>query len=351
MEQKIKIGSSQISIKSKPWIIAEISGNHNQSLDRALKIVDAAAEAGANAIKLQTYTPDTMTLNMDTEDFRITDEKSPWFGRTLYDLYEEAHTPWEWHEPIFEYASQRGLDFFSTPFDNTAVDFLERLDVPAYKIASFENIDLPLIARVAQTGKPIIISTGMASKEEIAEAISTAKSEGCVELIILHCVSGYPTPVSESNIRMLQVLADEFGVPVGLSDHTSSTITSVVALSLGAVVIEKHLTLSRKDGGPDAAFSLEPHEFKRLVEDCNVAHSALAAPLYDKANCEESSEVFRRSIYVVENVRAGDSLSSQNLRCIRPGYGMKPKHLSKIMGRKFVTDVERGTPLDTTLFE
>ena len=342
----MKIGKSTIGPKAPPWMVAEMSGNHNQSLDRALEIVAAAAEAGAHALKMQTYTADTMTLDLDAPGFRIEDEQSLWHGRTLYELYEEAHTPWDWHAPIMDRARELGLICFSTPFDSTAVDFLEELNVPVYKIASFENVDLPLIGRVARTGKPMIISTGMADEAQIEEAVATARAQGCRDLVLLHCVSGYPTRPEESNLRTLPDLAQRFGVPVGLSDHTLTTATAVAAVALGAGVIEKHMTLCRAEGGPDAAFSLEPDEFKRLVEDCRVAHAALGEATYEHAACEQSSLVFRRSLYVVNDVAEGALFTPENLRCIRPGYGAAPKHLDAVLGKEALRPLTRGTPLD-----
>jgi len=342
----MKIGPHSIGRQFEPFVIAEMSGNHNQSLERALEIIDAAAAAGAHAVKLQTYTADTMTLKLDAPGFRIEDERSPWFGRTLYNLYEEAHTPWEWHAQLMQRANELGLECFSTPFDSTAVDFLEELGVSAYKIASFENVDLPLIGRVARTGKPMIISTGMADEAQIEEAVVTARAQGCRDLVLLHCVSGYPSRPEESNLRTLPNLAQRFGVPVGLSDHTLTTATAVAAVALGAVVIEKHMTLCRAEGGPDAAFSLEPDEFKRLVEDCRVAHAALGKATYEQAACEQSSLVFRRSLYVVKDVAEGALFTPENLRCIRPGYGAAPKHLDAVLGKEALRSLTRGTPLD-----
>ena len=331
-----------------PYVIAEMSGNHNQSLERALDIVEAAADAGVQAIKLQTYTADTMTLNIGGPGFIIKDEQSLWNGRTLYDLYEEAHTPWEWHAPIMLRARELGIECFSTPFDETAVDFLEELDVPAYKIASFENIDLRLIERVAATGKPMIISTGMADERQIEEAIATAKANGCRDLALLHCISSYPTPPEASNLRTLVDMKERFGMVVGLSDHTLTTATAVAAVALGAEIIEKHVTLRRTDGGPDAAFSMEPHELKQLVEDCRISHKALGVVTYEQETCEKSNAVFRRSLYITQNMRKGDDFTTQNLRCIRPGHGAAPKFLPQVLGKKSVRALTRGTPLNLT---
>ncbi len=331
-----------------PFVIAEMSGNHNQSLERALDIVEEAAAAGVQAIKLQTYTADTMTLNISSPGFVIEDEQSLWNGRTLYDLYEEAHTPWEWHAPIMLRARELGIECFSTPFDETAVDFLEELDVQAYKIASFENIDLPLIGRVAATGKPMIISTGMADERQIEEAIATAKANGCRDLALLHCISSYPTPPEASNLRTLVDMKERFGMMVGLSDHTLTTATAVAAVALGAEIIEKHVTLRRTDGGPDAPFSLEPPELKQLVEDCRLAHLALGITTYEQAPCEQGNTLFRRSLYVTQNMCKGDKFTTQNLRCIRPGHGAAPKFLPQVLGKKSVRALIRGTPLNLT---
>lgn len=329
----------------RPFVVAELSGNHNQSLDRALAIVDAAAEAGVDAIKLQTYTADTMTLDLAEGEFRISDPRSPWHGRTLYDLYKEAHTPWEWHAPIFKRAREKGLAAFSTPFDASAVDFLEQLGVPCYKIASFEIVDLPLIREVAATGKPMILSTGMATVAEIDEAVRTAKEAGCPEIVLLKCTSTYPADPAESDLRTIPHMRELFGCEVGLSDHTLGIGVAVASVALGAAVIEKHFTLSRADGGVDAAFSLEPQEMKQLVEEARRAWQAIGNVRYGPTEREKASLVFRRSLYVVKDLEPGDVLTKDNVRAIRPGYGLPPKYLDAVLGRKVVKHVPEGTPL------
>ncbi len=328
-----------------PFIVAEMSGNHNQSLERALQIVDAAAKAGVHAVKLQTYTPDTMTLDVADGDFLIVDGDSLWAGKNLYALYKEAYTPWEWHEPIFERCRELGLMAFSTPFDETAVDFLEKLDVPCYKIASFEVTDLPLIRKVASTGKPMIISTGMASVAEIDEAVRTAKEAGCSDIILLKCTSSYPASPADSNLMTIPHLKQLFGCPVGLSDHTLGIGVAVASVALGAVLIEKHFTLSRADGGVDAAFSLEPEEMRMLVEETKRAWQALGTVRYGPTETEKKSLKFRRSLYIVKDLKAGDVLSPENIRIIRPGYGLSPKYYEVVLGRRVREDVRKGTPL------
>lgn len=349
LSETLAIAGRQVGAGQSPFIIAEMSGNHNQSLDRALALVDAAAAAGADAVKIQTYTADTMTLDVDGPGFIITDANSLWHGKSLYQLYDEAHTPWEWHKPIFDRCRERGLISFSTPFDETAVDFLETLDVPCYKIASFEIIDLPLIERVAATGKPMIMSTGMASVDEIAEAVQVARNSGCRELALLHCVSGYPTPAEEANLNRLTDLAKRFGVVTGLSDHTRGTAVAVASVALGAALIEKHFTLRRADGGPDAAFSLEPEELQTLCEESHTAWRALGAPGYQRKPSEEGNVAFRRSLYVVEDIAPGEPFTTRNVRSIRPGYGLPPKHLREILGQYAARTICRGTPLDWSL--
>jgi pseudaminic acid synthase len=326
-----------------PYVIAEMSGNHNGDLDRAIEIMVAARDAGADAIKLQTYTADTITLDHDGPGFRI--EGGPWDGRTLHQLYEEAHTPWEWHEKLFEKGRDLGVAVFSSPFDFSAVDFLEGLNCPAYKIASFEIIDLPLIARAAATGKPLILSTGMADKKEIGEAIKAARDAGCRELGLLHCVSAYPAKPEEANLRTISDLAESFGVVMGLSDHTPGVAVSIAAVALGACVIEKHLTLKRSDGGPDAEFSLEPSELSDLVKGCRTGFEALGQVSYACTIGEEGSAVFRRSLYVVRDIAAGEVLSGDSIKSIRPGYGLAPKHYETVLGRRAKHDILRGTPL------
>jgi len=328
-----------------PFVIAEMSGNHNHSLERALEIVDAAADAGAHAIKLQTYTADTITLDTDAPGFTINDPGSLWNGRRLHELYDDAHTPWEWHEAIFARGATRGLIVFSTPFDDTAVDFLEDLGAPCHKIASFENIDLPLIRRVARTGKPIIMSTGMASELEIAEAVEAIRSEGNDQIILLKCTSTYPARPVDTNLLTIPDLRERFGCQVGLSDHTLGTPVSVASVALGATVIEKHFTLARADGGVDSAFSLEPAEFATLVSDSLTAWEALGSVSYGPTEKELASLQFRRSLYVAEDIAAGEELTARNVRSVRPGMGLAPKHYDEVLGRRATTDLRKGTPL------
>lgn len=340
----IKIAQRTIGFGHPPFVIAEMSGNHNQSLDRALAIVDAAAKAGAHAIKLQTYTADTMTLDVRGGSFEIDDLDSPWAGKNLHHLYNIAHTPWEWHFSIMQRAKDRGLACFSSPFDETAVDFLEDLDVPAYKIASFENNHLPLISKVASTGKPLIISTGMASLGELEEAVCTARDSGCTQLILLKCTSTYPATPENTNILTIPHLRDLFGVEVGLSDHTMGVGVAVASVALGASVIEKHFTLSRAEGGVDSEFSLEPHELKSLVVESERAWSALGQVRYGPTKAEQKSLVFRRSIYVAKDIAVGDTFTAENLRIVRPGDGSPPSFLAKLLGRKSRRAYRRGTP-------
>jgi len=341
----ITIGERIIGTEAPPFIIAEMSGNHNQSLERALAIVDAAAEAGAHALKLQTYTPDTMTLDIDEGEFHIGDPESLWQGNSLYKLYQQAYTPWEWHKPIFERCRQRGLLCFSTPFDETAVDFLESLEVPCYKIASFENTDLPLIRKVASTGKPMIISTGMASVAELDETVRTAQQAGCAGVILLKCTSTYPATPENTNLRTIPHLRQLFGCETGISDHTMGTGVAVAAVPLGATVIEKHFTLSRADGGVDSAFSLEPHEMRMLAEESLRAWQALGTIIYGATEKETPSLAHRRSLYVVRDIAKGEAFTPENLRAIRPGLGLPPKYLDLFMGMKATRDVKRGTPI------
>ncbi len=345
----ITIGQRTVGSEHPPFIIAEMSGNHNQSLDRALAIVEAAAKAGAHALKLQTYTPDTMTIDLDEREFHIDDPDSLWEGTSLYELYARAHTPWEWHEPIMKRAQELGLIAFSTPFDATAVDFLEELNVPAYKIASFENIDLPLIRKVAQTGKPIIMSTGMASVAELDEAVRAAREAGCQDIVLLKCTSSYPASPEQTNIRTIPHLRELFGVQVGLSDHTLGIGVAVASVALGATVIEKHFTLSRADGGVDAAFSLEPDEMKRLVEESKRAWQALGTVTYERTEKEKNSLQFRRSLYVVADMKAGERFTPENVRAIRPGLGLPPKYYDIVMGKEATHDIKRGTPVSWEL--
>ncbi len=345
------LGGRRIGVDAEPLVIAEMSGNHNQSLERALEIVEAAARAGAHALKLQTYTADTMTLDLSHGEFFIEDANSLWAGSSLYALYQQAYTPWEWHAPIFRRARELGMLAFSTPFDESAVDFLESLDVPAYKIASFENTDLPLIRKVAATGKPMIISTGMASLAELDETVRTARAAGCRDLVLLKCTSTYPASPENSNVRTIPHLRELFGCEVGLSDHTLGVGASVAAVALGASVVEKHFTLSRAEGGVDAAFSLEPAELASLVQETARAWQALGQVRYGATQAEQASKRFRRSLYVVRDMAAGEVFDASNVRAIRPGLGLAPKHLDALLGRKARQPLKRGTALDWTLVE
>jgi pseudaminic acid synthase len=330
---------------SSPFIIAEMSGNHNQSLDRALAIVDAAAVAGAHAIKLQTYTAESMTLDLDAGEFFISDPESLWVGQSMYKLYEKAHTPWEWHAPIMERARERGILCFSSPFDESAVDFLETLNVPAYKIASFECVDLPLIRKVASTGKPLIISTGMASIAEIAEAVDTARAAGCKDLILLKCTSTYPASPENTNLLTIPHMRSLFGCEVGLSDHTMGIGVAVAAIAFGATVVEKHFTLSRAEGGVDSAFSLEPVELASLVAETGRAWQALGGVRYGPTQAEQKVRLRRRSLYIAQDLEPGDILNAENLRRIRPGHGLAPKHYDSLLGQRVTKAVKRGTPM------
>lgn len=334
-----------------PFVVAEMSGNHNQSLKRAMEIVDAAADAGAHAIKLQTYTADTMTLDIREGEFLITNTASPWHGRSLYDLYEEAHTPWEWHAPLFERAWALGMMPFSTPFDGTSVEFLESIECPVYKIASFEMVDIPLIRRVAATRKPMIMSTGMCSEAEIEAAAAAAREGGCPQVVLLKCTSSYPASPKHSNLRAMEKLRAFHDGPVGLSDHTLGVGVACAAVALGACVIEKHFTLRRADGGPDAAFSMEPAEFAALVTATRDAWLALGSDRLEPGETERGSLVFRRSLYVVRDLKAGDVLGPDDVRSIRPGYGLPPGEMDRVLGRRLRRDVRRGTPLSWELLE
>ena len=344
MANLLHINGRAVGPGQPPFVIAELSGNHNGELDRALRLVEAAATAGADAVKLQTYTADTITIDHNGPEFQIKD--GLWKGRTLYELYQEASTPWDWHEALFGRGKELGLTVFSSPFDATAVDFLEELNCPAYKIASFEIVDLPLIEKAASTGKPLIISTGMADVSDIDDAVSAARGAGATEILLLHCVSGYPTPLQDMNLRTIADMANRFDVPVGLSDHTLSTAITVAAVALGAVAIEKHFTLKRSDGGPDAAFSLEGDELGDLVTACNSAWQGLGAPSYECAPSEQGNVALRRSLYVVANMEAGEIFSEKNIRSIRPGYGLAPKHLKAVLGRAASRALSRGTALN-----
>jgi pseudaminic acid synthase len=341
----MKIAHRSIGPDHPPFVIAEMSGNHNQSLDRALAIVDAAADAGAHALKIQTYTADTMTLNIAEGEFFITDPKSLWQGKSLYQLYEEAHTPWEWHQPIFERARERGMIPFSTPFDETAVDFLEGLDAPCYKIASFENTDIPLIRKAAATGKPMIISTGMATVAELDETVRSAREAGCKDLVLLKCTSTYPATPENTNIRTIPHLRELFECEVGLSDHTMGVGVSVASVVLGATVIEKHFTLARADGGVDSTFSLEPDEMRALVVESERAWQSLGKVSYGATAAEKKSLAFRRSLYITRDLEAGAVLTRDNVRAIRPGFGMPTRYLETILGKTLACSARRGTPL------
>lgn len=341
--KSITINGREIGPGHPPYVICELSANHGGKLERALELIDAAAATGADAIKIQTYTPDTLTIDHAGADFKISG--GLWDGYTLYNLYREAYTPYEWHPTLVDRARQRGVTLFSTPFDETAVELLSRLDVPAYKIASFEAIDLPLIARVARERKPMIISTGMTDVAEIGEAVAAARGGGASELVLLHCVSTYPAKFRNANLRTIAGIAERFGVVTGLSDHTPGTACAVAAVALGASVIEKHFTLRRADGGPDSAFSLEPGEFRRLVEDCRNAWLSIGSVDYSRSDEERGSMIFRRSLYVVADIDAGEVLTTENVRSIRPGFGLAPKFLPEIVGRRAARALRRGQAL------
>lgn len=334
----INIAGRRIAADTSPYIIAELSANHNGKLETALRIIEEAKKAGADAVKLQTYKADTITLNSNSEEFQI--KGGLWDGRTLYDLYEQAHMPWEWHKPLFDHARKLGITIFSSPFDNTAVDLLEELNAPAYKIASFEAVDLPLIKYVASTGKPMIISTGMADAEEIAEAIAAAREGGCKELAILHCVSGYPAPAEDYNLRTLPDMMERFGLVTGLSDHTLDNTTAIASVVMGASIIEKHFTLDRNGGGPDDSFSLEPAELTALCRDSKTAWQALGSVNYGRKSSEQGNIKFRRSLYFVKDMKAGDIITPDCVRSVRPGFGVAPKYLDKIIGKKVNKDIK-----------
>lgn len=346
---RYSIANRPIGPEHPPYIIAEISANHNGDLALALRIIDAAVEAGAAAVKIQTYRPDTITLKSDEPDFQITE--GLWAGRTLYDLYEWAHTPWEWHEELFAHAAKRGITLFSSPFDPTAVDLLQGLGTPAYKIASFEAVDLPLIRYVAAQGKPMIISTGMADLEEITEAVEAAREGGCQQLALLHCVSGYPAPAADYNLATIADMASRFGVPVGLSDHTLDNTTAIAGVALGACIIEKHMTLDRAGGGPDDSFSLEPSEFAALCRDARIAWEAVGAIDYGRKSSEIANAKYRRSLYFVEDMKVGEKITEASVRSVRPGYGLAPKYLTEIIGRRLKIDVSAYTAVKRSQFE
>jgi pseudaminic acid synthase len=341
----IRIAGREIGLKQPPFIIAEMSGNHNQSLERAMQIVEAAAAAGAHALKLQTYTADTMTIERSEGSFFISDERSPWKGKSLFELYQQAHTPWEWHEPLMRRASELGMIAFSTPFDATAVAFLESLKVPCYKVASFENADTPLISTIAATGKPMIISTGMAEIAELDLTVRTARAVGMTDLVLLKCTSSYPASAENSNLLTIPHMRALFDVEVGISDHTLGIGASIAAIALGATVIERHLTLSRAEGGVDAAFSLEPEEFKQLVREAKTAWLALGQISYGPTESERGSAIFRRSLYAVSDIKKGERFNNENVRSIRPGDGLPPSQLANILGKRCQRDIPRGTAL------
>ena len=341
MSKIMCINNRPIGQNHAPYIIAELSANHNGSLERALQTIDVAHRSGASAIKLQTYTADTMTIDCDRDDFMI--KGGLWDGYKLYDLYRWAETPYEWHQAMFEHARKLGITVFSTPFDESAVDLLERLDAPAYKIASFENTDLPLIRYVAETGKPVIMSTGMATEEEVSESVEAARSAGCKDLVLLHCISSYPAPIDQANLLQMTALAKRFGSMPGLSDHTLGTTASVAAVALGACVIEKHFTLSREDKGPDSEFSIEPSELATLCYDAHDAWSALGYAGFERQKAEKESKHFRRSIYFVKDMQAGEEITEEHIRRIRPGFGLAPKYFDELIGCKVNQSVQRGT--------
>ena len=349
VEKEITIDGRKIGPNYRPYIIAELSANHNGDINRAFAIMEAAKKAGADAIKLQTYTHETITMDCDNDEFQI--HGGLWDGQSLYELYKSAHMPWEWHQPLFAKAKELDITIFSSPFDFTAVDLLEALDAPAYKIASFEVIDLPLIKRVAQTGKPMIISTGMANKAEIQDAITTARENGCEELVVLHCVSGYPAPAEQYNLRTISDITARFDVLSGLSDHTIDNATAVVSVAFGACVIEKHVTLDRNGGGADDSFSLEPAELGQLCRDTHTAWQALGKVNYERTDVEKGNVKFRRSLYIVKNIAAGELLTADNIRSIRPGFGLAPKHYDAVLGKLAKNAISRGTALHFDLIE
>lgn len=349
MTPSVTIAGRPVGSGHPPYIVAELSANHNGSLERAMQIIASAKAMGADAIKLQTYTPDSITMDADGTEFQI--KGGLWDGYSLHELYAKAQTPFEWHKALFDKGREVGITVFSSPFDERAIDLLIELDAPAFKVASFEAIDLPLISRLAKTGKPLMISTGMASLEEISEAVDTARNSGCSELVLLHCISGYPTPIEEANLRTIPDLAERFEAVIGLSDHTMGTTASVAAVVLGAGLIEKHYTLDRSDGGLDAVFSMEPDELQRLCIEARNAWLSLGTAGYDIKPSEQANLKFRRSLYVVQDVAAGEEFSAENVRSIRPGLGLPPKEIGAVLGRKASRSIKRGTPLDWSLVE
>lgn len=348
MKLNIAIGNRKVGLGNPVWIIAELSANHNQDFDQAVQLIKAAKEAGADAVKIQTYTPDTMTIDCDNEYFRI-GKGTIWEGRTLYDLYKEAFTPWDWQPKLKEIANDLGMDLFSSPFDMSAVDFLEKMDVPAYKIASFELVDIPLIQHVAKTGKPIIMSTGMATLAEIDEAVTAAREAGCKEITLLKCTSAYPADPAVMNLRTIPHMAEAFGVPAGLSDHTLGIAVPVAAVALGACIVEKHFTLSRGIPGPDSTFSLEPHEFKAMVDAIRITEKSLGKISYEVTKYETASRIFRRSLFVVKDMKAGELFTEDNVRIIRPGHGLHPRYFAKIVGKKITNSAAKGAPVSWDL--
>lgn len=349
MKNELVIDGRKISAVDHPYIIAEMSANHNGNIETAFRIIEEAEQTGADAVKIQTYRPDTITLDSNLPDFQI--QEGLWKGRNLYELYEWAHTPWEWHKPLFDHARKLGITMFSSPFDTTAVDLLEDLNAPAYKIASFEAVDLPLIRYVAATGKPMIISTGMADDEEIQEAIDAARGAGCRELAILHCVSGYPAPAEDYNLRTIPDMIERFGLVTGLSDHTLGNTTAITSVALGASLIEKHFTLDRNGGGPDDSFSLEPAELRDLCDSTKIAFEALGDVNYGRKSSESANVKFRRSLYYVKDMKAGDVITADAVRSVRPGYGLAPKHLDEIIGTTLRQDVAAATPVKREQFK
>ncbi len=350
MDKSITINGRKIGQSNPVYTVAEMSGNHNGSLEKALEIIHAMKDAGADAVKLQTYTADTLTIKSGRPEFTVGSE-ALWKGRTLHDLYDEAHTPWDWHQKLIDEARSLGMDVFSTPFDETAVDFLETFDVPAYKIASYELVDIGLIRRAAKTGKPIIMSTGMSTEEEIKEAVDAIREEGNDQIILLKCTSAYPAPPEAANLKTLKDMSEKFDVPVGISDHTLGIAVPIVAVSLGASLIEKHFCMSRDEPGPDNAFSLEPHEFKEMVNQIRIAEKSLGSVSYGSTSAEKACTAFRRSLYAVEDIKEGGEITSKNVRSIRPDCGLKPKYLAQILGRKVRKDIKKGTPMDWELID